>query len=145
MSLLDFLPAETASPDETLALGERLATILQSGDVVALYGDLGVGKTHLVKGIARGLGLDDAAVTSPTFTLINEYDSDLPLYHLDLYRIERLDEAERIGVDEVLYGEGACVIEWPERIEPLLPPYTLRFRLTHLGHDRRRIEREESL
>lgn len=140
MLTIDFLPAETASPDETLALGVRLATLLHAGDVVALYGDLGAGKTHLVKGIARGLGLDEARVSSPTFTLINEYEGTLFLYHLDLYRIEQLDEVERIGVDDYLHGDGVCVIEWPERIEPLLPTHTIRLHLTHLGSARRRIE-----
>ncbi len=139
----DLLPAETASPAGTLALGERLAAHLRPGDVLALYGDLGAGKTHLVRGLARGLGGDPDDVSSPTFTLVNEYATHPPLYHLDAYRIERLDELERIGVEEYLYGEGLCVVEWPERLEPLLPPHTLRLRLTHLGGDRRRVEKWE--
>jgi tRNA threonylcarbamoyladenosine biosynthesis protein TsaE len=144
VSLDDLLPTETSSADDTIALGERFADILQSGDIVALYGDLGAGKTHLVKGIACGLGLDPASVSSPTFTLINEYDGTLPLYHLDLYRIESLDEAERLGLDDYLHGKGLCVIEWPERIESLLPSHTIRLGLTHLGSDQRRIEIKRS-
>jgi tRNA threonylcarbamoyladenosine biosynthesis protein TsaE len=145
MASLDaLLPAETASPGETLALGERLAAFLQPGDVLALYGDLGAGKTHLVKGLARGLGADPADVSSPTFTLVNEYATDPPLYHLDVYRIERLSELQEIGVEELLSGEGICVIEWPERMEPLLPPHTLRLRLHHLDGTRRRIMPEKA-
>ena len=141
--LYALLPAETASAAETLALGERLAAHLAPGDVLALYGDLGAGKTHLVKGVARGLGGDPGAVSSPTFTLVNEVATVPPLYHLDLYRIERPYELEGIGVDELLHGDGVCVVEWPERAEGLLPPHTLRLRLAHLDGDRRRIERHE--
>ncbi len=140
------LPVETASPEETLALGARLAPLLAPGDVVALYGDLGAGKTHLVKGIAQGLGVDPESVSSPTFTLVNEYagrdpaGAPLALYHLDVYRIEQLRELEEIGVEEILWGEGLCLVEWPERMEALLPPHTLRLRLLHGEGDRRRIE-----
>jgi tRNA threonylcarbamoyladenosine biosynthesis protein TsaE len=137
------LPAETASPEETLALGERLAAHLRPGDVLALYGDLGAGKTHLVKGIARGLGADPEDVSSPTFTLVNEYATRPPLYHLDAYRIARLGELEEIGVEEILHGDGLCVVEWPERLGPMLPPHTLRLRLTHGEGDRRLVSRME--
>lgn len=139
--LADLLPAETRSPDETLALGERLAERLQPGDVVALYGDLGAGKTHLVKGIACGLGVDPAYVTSPTFTLVQEYAGRLPVLHLDLYRIERPAEFDRLGLDELFEGDGVCVVEWPERAEGRLPASAIRLRLTHFGGNRRRIER----
>ena len=141
MSLDDLLPAETASPEATMALGEQLAGALQSGDVLALYGDLGAGKTHLVKGIARGLGGQPQDVTSPTFTLIQEYATAPPLYHLDVYRIEQLAELDRMGVDEYLHGDGICVIEWPERMEPMLPARTIRLRLTHVDENRRRVEK----
>lgn len=142
--LYALLPAETASPEETLALGARLAAHLRPGDVLALYGDLGAGKTHLVKGIARGLGADPEDVSSPTFTLVNEYPTAAPpLYHLDVYRIERLHELHEMGVEELLHGDGLCVIEWPEKLEPLLPPHTLRLRLTHGEDDRRLISRIE--
>lgn len=139
--LYALLPIETVSPEETLALGERLARHLRPGDVLALYGDLGAGKTHLVKGICAELGIAPERVSSPTFTLVNEYATRPPLYHLDLYRIERLSELDEIGVEELLHGEGVCVVEWPERMEPLLPPGTLRVRLLHLEGDRRRVEK----
>jgi len=141
MSLDDLLPAETGSPEATMALGKQLAGTLQSGDVLALYGDLGAGKTHLVKGIAHGLDGRPEDVTSPTFTLIQEYATAPPLFHLDVYRIEQLAELERMGVDEYLHGDGICVIEWPERMEPMLPAHTIRLRLTHLDENRRRVEK----
>ena len=137
--LSDLLPAETASPAETLALGARLAAHLGPGDVVALYGDLGAGKTHLVKGLAAGLGLDADEVASPTFVLVHEYATTPPLYHFDAYRTERPDEFTRLGFEEYAEGDGICVVEWPERIAPLLPPRTLRLHLTVLEGDRRMI------
>ena len=124
-----------------MALGERLAAHLTAGDVVALYGDLGAGKTHLVKGIARALGVPDDAVSSPTFTIVHEYDGALPIYHLDAYRIEHPDELYELGYEEYFYGEGVCLIEWPARIEALVPDDALRLRLTHRGADRRLIEK----
>ncbi|HYE96933.1 MAG TPA: tRNA (adenosine(37)-N6)-threonylcarbamoyltransferase complex ATPase subunit type 1 TsaE [Rubricoccaceae bacterium] len=140
-TLIDLLPAETASPEETLALGARLAAHLGPGDVVALYGDLGAGKTHLVKGIARGLGVDAEDVSSPTFTLVNEYaGAAFPVYHLDAYRTERPEELLDFGAEEYLDGDGLCLVEWPERMEALLPARTLRLRLTHLDANRRRVE-----
>ncbi len=134
------LPAETPSAAATMALGRRLAAHLGPGDVVALYGDLGAGKTHLVKGICAALGVPEAAVTSPTFTLVNEYAGrDFPVYHLDAYRVRRIEEFFELGYEEYVYGEGLCLVEWPEKLEGLLPPHTLRLRLEHLGGDRRRI------
>ncbi len=133
------LPAETDGPEATLDVGERLARTLRPGCVVALYGDLGAGKTHLAKGIARGLGAEPDDVSSPTFTLVQEYAGRLPIYHLDLYRIERPAELDGLGLDELFEGDGVCVVEWPERAEGRLPDDTIRLRLTHLGGDRRRI------
>jgi tRNA threonylcarbamoyladenosine biosynthesis protein TsaE len=138
--LADLLPAETASPAETMALGRKLAEGLRPGDVLALYGDLGAGKTHLAKGVCAGLGIAPEAVTSPTFTIAQEYEGRLPVYHLDAYRIERLAEMAELGYETYFFGDGVALVEWPERIEPLLPDYTIRLRLTHLGEDRRRIE-----
>jgi tRNA threonylcarbamoyladenosine biosynthesis protein TsaE len=112
----------TKSPEETIALGEEVAARLQPGDILCLDGDLGAGKTHLVKGIAQGLNIDPHTVQSPTYTLINEYQGPLPLYHFDCYRMESPREALEIGAEEYFYGEGVCVIEWPERISPLIPP-----------------------
>lgn len=123
-----------------MALGERLAAHLNPGDVVALYGDFGAGKTHLVKGIARALDVPPDAVHSPTFTIVHEYDGAVPIYHMDAYRIEHPDELYELGYEEYFYGEGLCLIEWPARVEALLPDDALRLRLTHRGADRRLIE-----
>jgi len=120
------------SPEETERLGEGLAKRLQAGDVVALSGELGTGKTTLVRGIARGLGVKEDEVASPSFTIINEYPSSPPLYHIDFYRLERLEELTEIGYWEYLEGEGIVVIEWADRIPEAIPPasiwLTLRFR-----------------
>lgn len=137
----DLLPAETASAAETLALGRRLAGRLAPGDVVALGGDLGAGKTHLAKGVAAGLGLDPDAVTSPTFTIVQEH-GDGRLLHLDLYRLETERDVAGLGLGELLDGDAIALVEWPERARGWLPEGTLWLRLAHLGGDRRRVERE---
>ena len=112
----------TESPDQTIALGKSFAEKLQVGDVVCLKGPLGAGKTHFVKGLAQGLGIEQSEVHSPTFTLIHEYLGDIPLYHFDCYRMESPREALEIGAEEYFYGDGICVIEWPEQIQSLIPP-----------------------
>lgn len=119
----DFTGNEFVSraPEETIAFGKKIAASLQSGDVLCLEGDLGAGKTHLVKGIAAGLDIAPDEVRSPTYTLIHEYEGRLPLYHFDCYRMETPEEALEIGAEEYFYGSGVCVIEWPGRIEPLIP------------------------
>ena len=137
----DLLPATTASPAETRALGRALAERLAPGDVVALHGGLGAGKTHLAKGIAEGLGIDPGDVTSPTFTIVHEHDAGgVLLLHLDLYRIETPGDAERLGLGELLSGDAVSLVEWPEHAFGLLPPETLHLRLTPLEGDDRRIE-----
>ena len=119
------------SAEETIARGHAIAATLRRGDVLALCGDLGAGKTHFVKGLAAGLGTA-ASVTSPTFTLLHEYPGGrLPLYHFDFYRLDDADEALRIGLDEYLDGDGACVIEWAEKFPALLPPHTRWLGFTH--------------
>ena len=128
------------SPAETIALARTLAATLRRGAVLALSGDLGAGKTHFVKGLAAGLGAT-ASVTSPTFTLLHEYPGGrLPLYHLDFYRLDDAGEALRIGLDEYLDGDGACVIEWAEKFPALLPPHTRWLRFTHREDGARMIE-----
>ena len=135
------LPAETASAAETVALGRRIAAHLAPGDVLALAGDLGAGKTHLAKGVAQGLGLDPADVTSPTFAIVQEH-GDGALLHLDLYRVESDDQAAGLGLAELLDGDAVALVEWPERAPDWLPPRTAWLRLTHLGGDRRRLEHD---
>ena len=111
--------------EEMVALGEELASALGPGTVIGLEGPLGAGKTTFVKGIARGMGITET-VTSPTFTLVTEYEGKLPLYHMDLYRIRSSEEFEFLGVEEMLYGSGVTVIEWSERAADALPSGSLR-------------------
>ena len=144
------LPAETASAKATRALGRKLVRHLRPGQVVALYGDLGTGKTQLAKGVAGALGLDERSVRSPTFVIAREYDGHwpeehpsagqaVPLYHLDAYRLGGPGDLEAVDYETYFFGDGLCLIEWPERVETLLPDDTLRLRLEHLGTERRRI------
>lgn len=111
---------KTFSPEETFSFAEEFAGSLSAGDVICMYGDLGAGKTLFAQGIAKGLGVAEN-VNSPTFTIVNEYDGNLPFYHFDVYRIADPDEMYEIGFDEYLFGEGVCLIEWAELIEELLP------------------------
>ena len=110
----------TKSPEDTAKLGERLGLLLQPGAVVCLQGDLGAGKTRFAQGVARGLGVT-SAVTSPTFTIINEYQGRHPVYHMDFYRLSDPLELEDLGYEEYFSGSGITLIEWPERAEDLLP------------------------
>ena len=131
----------THNEAETEALGAALGRLLQAGDALALVGDLGAGKTCLARGVAAGLGVREP-VTSPTFILVAEYATarGFPLYHADCYRLERAAaEAQAIGLDELLLGDGVAIVEWAERIEPLLPPDHLRITLTALDDSRRRL------
>ena len=137
----DLFPAMTTSPVETRALGRRLARRLTAPWVLALYGEMGVGKTHFVKGLADGLDLDGDAVTSPTFTIVHELrGGTTALNHVDAYRIEVPRDLAGFDVDDLLFGVVPTVIEWPERIEALLGPGTMRLRFSHAGDHRRLIE-----
>lgn len=108
------------SLNETKKIAADFAKTLKPGDVICMYGDLGAGKTAFVQGIAEGLNIQDY-ITSPTFTIVNEYFGDLALYHFDVYRIADCDEMYEIGFDEYIYGNGVSVIEWAELIEDILP------------------------
>ena len=127
------------SAEETQALGERLGRRLGTGDVVACIGPLGAGKTCFLQGLARGLGVT-TAVTSPTFVLVNEYRGRLPVYHVDAYRTRSLGELVDVGLEEMLHGEGVTIIEWADKLLPLLPPRAITVSITGLGDEPRRIE-----
>jgi len=126
------------SPEQTRALGEHLGARLEAGSVVACIGELGAGKTCFLQGLARGLGVE-SMVTSPTFVLVNHYRGRLPVYHLDAYRTETLTELLDIGVEDLLHGDGVTVIEWADKLLPLLPSHTITVTITGLGDEPRRI------
>ncbi|MBQ1291781.1 MAG: tRNA (adenosine(37)-N6)-threonylcarbamoyltransferase complex ATPase subunit type 1 TsaE [Lachnospiraceae bacterium] len=112
---------ESFSAQDTFEAGRRLAESASAGEIYALHGDLGVGKTVFTKGFAEGLGITEP-VCSPTFTILQIYEEGrLPLYHFDVYRIEEPEEMEEVGLDEYLFGEGVCLIEWADRIEDMIP------------------------
>lgn len=112
---------ESYKPEDTFLIGEKLGRSASAGELVTLTGDLGVGKTVLTQGIAKGLGIEEP-VNSPTFTIVQVYESGrLPLYHLDVYRIGDISEMEEIGYEDYFYGDGVCMIEWADLIAELLP------------------------
>jgi tRNA threonylcarbamoyladenosine biosynthesis protein TsaE len=127
-----------ASPEQTAAAGERLAATLGGGDVVALTGELGAGKTCFVQGLARGLGVSVRA-TSPTFVLINEYRGRVPVHHVDAYRTARAAELIDLGLLELFDGDGVTVVEWAERAAPLLPERTIHVHIDGVGDEPRTI------
>lgn len=110
----------TRGPAQTRALGKRLGATLAPGDTVALCGDLGSGKTTFVQGVALGLGVAEA-VTSPTFVLVREYRGRLPLYHVDLFRLDHIEDLEMVGYDEFVSGRGVTLIEWAQKMRERLP------------------------
>ena len=129
MKTLKFL---SKSPQETTHFGQKLAKQFKSGDIIALFGDLGSGKTTLVKGIAQGLNVKSSQVNSPTFVLMNLYEGKLPIYHFDLYRLENTQDIDRLGCHEFFYDNGVAIIEWAERLKELLPQDYLAVHLNHI-------------
>ena len=119
---------ESNSYEETQKFAEEFSKTLKAGDVLCMYGDLGVGKTAFVQGLAKGLGID-MPITSPTFTIVNEYSGRLPLYHFDVYRIGDVSEMDEIGYEDCFYGEGVCLIEWSQLIPEILPEHVIRIRI----------------
>jgi len=129
--------------DETESLGRELAIWLKPGDVVALHGELGAGKTCLVRGLVQGLGLEESQVASPSFSLINEYTGTVPIFHIDCYRLQSDEEIEELGLEEYMDGPGITVIEWAERIRDLSED-RLEMYFSILG-ERKRLLRIEAL
>ncbi len=129
------------SREETAKIAYDFAKKLKKGDIVCLNGDLGAGKTAFVSGVAEAFGYD-GYTSSPTFTLINEYLADIPIYHFDVYRISFSDEMYDIGIDDYLFGDGICIIEWPEKIKDILPENTININIIKnpdIGDDYREI------
>lgn len=132
---------QTNSTRETVRIGRNVGIRLRPGDVVALVGGLGTGKTHFIKGLAAGAGVKKSAyISSPSFTLINEYPGRIPFYHIDLYRLETGKEAEELGLEEYFRGQGITAIEWADRIPSALPKEILWVRLSYVAEHIRSIE-----
>ena len=130
----------TQTPGETQNIGEEIGKQLRQGDLVALIGDLGTGKTCLTQGIARGVGVySNQIVNSPSYTLINEYAGKIPIYHVDLYRLQNHDELLDLGLDEYMEGNGICIIEWAEKLGSLKISHT-KIQITWLSEMTREIE-----
>lgn len=127
---------ESSSAETTQAAGVRLAAELGPGDVVALTGELGAGKTCFTQGLARGLGVSGRAV-SPTFVLINEYRGRLPVHHVDAYRTSSLTELLDLGLEELFGGDGVTIVEWADKLAPLLPPRTVHVHIEGVGDEPR--------
>jgi tRNA threonylcarbamoyladenosine biosynthesis protein TsaE len=135
----DNLKVITKNTEETYKLGIDISRMLKVGDVINLNGDLGAGKTYFTKGIAKGLGIDDY-ITSPTFTIVNEYEGRIPLYHFDVYRINDIREMYETGFDEYIYGHGISVIEWGDIISDIIPDYAIKINIRRLDENTREIE-----
>ena len=129
----------THSPEGTIALGEKIGSKLVKGDVIAMQGTLAAGKTTITKGIAKALGIDET-ITSPTFCLISEYYGKMPLYHMDVYRLEGGEDFVNLGTDDMIYGDGVSIIEWSEKIMNELPKRTIILKITPQDDGSRKIE-----
>lgn len=132
----------TNSADDTVKFSRKFGSQLKGGEVIALYGALGSGKTHLIKGIVAGLGAKDAAneVTSPTFVLVNEYSGRLEVYHLDAYRLDSIAQFEQIGFDDYCHPGSVVLIEWADKVEQALSGINyIKIELSHLGPTARKI------
>ncbi len=126
------------SPYETRSIGAILGVHASPGDIFLLVGSLGAGKTCLAQGILRGLGSDEYA-RSPTFVLMSQYEGRLPMYHVDLYRVDSVEEVFDLGLDEYLFGDGVCVVEWAEKAPDFFPEQSLMVRLAHVDETTRRL------
>jgi tRNA threonylcarbamoyladenosine biosynthesis protein TsaE len=134
----------TRSAADTHALAERVGTLLRAGDVIVLAGELGAGKTVFAKGIARALGISEPVV-SPSFTIVREYDAPLPLVHVDVYRLDHVQELHDLGFDDLVGGDAVTVVEWGDRVRAVLPPDRLDVQLDPgTGDDERQISLDPS-
>lgn len=131
----------TKTPEETIALGVKIGKKLTKGDVIAMQGTLAAGKTTITKGIAQALDIQDT-ITSPTFCLISEYYGKMPLYHMDVYRLDGGEDFVNLGTDDMIYGDGVSIIEWSEKIMEELPKKTIILRITPNDDGSRTIEIE---
>ncbi|MBR1640529.1 MAG: tRNA (adenosine(37)-N6)-threonylcarbamoyltransferase complex ATPase subunit type 1 TsaE [Treponema sp.] len=129
----------THSPEETIELGIKIGKKLKKGDVIAMQGTLAAGKTTITKGIARALDITDT-ITSPTFCLISEYQGSMPLYHMDVYRLDGTEDFVNLGTDDMIYGDGVSIIEWSEKIMSELPEKTIILKITPKDDGSREIE-----
>ncbi len=129
----------TSSPEETVALGKKIGGMLKNGDVIAMQGTLAAGKTTITKGIAAALDIEDT-ITSPTFCLISEYQGKMPLYHMDVYRLNGAEDFAELGTDDMIYGNGVSIIEWSEKIMTELPRKTILLKITTQEDGTRLIE-----
>ena len=136
---IDYIELISHSPDDTRRLGVGIGELAKKGEVFLLVGKLGAGKTCLTQGIARGLGIKEYAL-SPSFVIIRELLGRLPLYHIDLYRLDNISEIADLGLDDYLYGSGVCVIEWAEKAFELLPPQHLLIEIDYLDDTKRRLK-----
>ncbi|MBI5328549.1 MAG: tRNA (adenosine(37)-N6)-threonylcarbamoyltransferase complex ATPase subunit type 1 TsaE [Deltaproteobacteria bacterium] len=129
----------TSSPEDTMELGRKIGEGLKAGDVVALAGELGAGKTLFTQGLVKGLDVK-GYVKSPSFTIVNKYEGRLAVYHLDLYRLGGVNEIYELGIEEYLYGGGVVIIEWAEKAYALLPSVYLLIKFFYTGENTRKIE-----
>ena len=129
----------TKSPKDTIDVGKKIGKLLKEGDVIALVGNLGAGKTVIANGLCCGLGVKEGYITSPTYTIINQYDGKIPVYHIDLYRLKNSSELYNLGWDEYIYGHGTCIIEWADRAGEMLPEEYLTVNIEVTGKNKRKI------
>jgi tRNA threonylcarbamoyladenosine biosynthesis protein TsaE len=141
LNLRHKIVVQTRSASETVRIGKTIGNRLLLGDVVALVGELGAGKTQFIKGLAAGVGMRNPTyISSPSFTLINEYPGEIPFYHIDLYRLEREKEAEELGLEDYFQGRGVTAIEWADKIPSLLPEEILFISIAYIDKNIRSLE-----
>lgn len=129
----------TYSVNDTIKLGELLGAFVDTGDVLLISGDLGAGKTVLTKGVVKGLGSDDVA-RSPTFVIVAEYAARIPIYHMDLYRLSESTIFDNMFLEEYIYGDGLCIVEWPNQMSDMFPQYSIKIQINYVDEEIRHIK-----